>query len=923
MLSVLYDIVISPLVYLIELVFSLGYRITDSAGLAIIGVSLAVNLLCLPLYRMADAAQDAERDRQKSMKRWVDHINHHFSGDERVMVLQTYYRLRHYHPAQALTGSLSLLLQIPFFIAAYSYLSNLTLLRGVSFLFLPNLETPDGLLRIGGLALNFMPILMTAFNAVSTAIYTRGHRVWEKVQAYGLAIVFLVLLYDSPSGLVFYWTCNQIFSLGKNVFMKVVPHPRKWALLLAQACVLGACGWLAVTGKLITPRRVIVVLLALAVFEALWVKAYRKDANDMPAQQEASTSISNEKRVTAQFIASGMLLTVLLGALIPSALIADSPTEFMTGSESPLRYILHTTSVWAGVFLLWWGTYFALSDIESRKKHALFISVLCGICLIDYFAFGRNLGTITTALKFDGGVKYSTREQLLNLAMLSVLVVGIVALWEKKRQIVLPMTCILAISLSAMSMLNFHSISRAVAKEQVARQESSESLILADGTPRQIFHLSRTKKNVVVVFLDRAISGFLPYIMAERPELKAQFDGFTYYPNTLSHGCYTNYGAPGLYGGYEYVPSEMNAHTDETLAEKHNEAMLLMPTLMSESGFRTTVVDPPYAGSYRWTPDLSLYDNLPETEAISVKGAYTQLVQQRLGIASASHLNRNFVYYALFKVAPEAMQRRIYDKGRYLIPSRYTYPRRSLMNELSVLELLPELTDASSSRGGFILLCNNTTHEEDFLQLPDYEMSSTVNNTGLEDYSRFNLNGISLANMTNDYQRSHYHVNAAALIRLGKWFDWMREQGVWDNTRVIVVSDHGRDLAARTDWIFDDYLDVMKVNPLLMVKDFNATGFTTSNEFMTNADVPTLAMSGVVDTPVNPFTDSPVNSSAKTENNQLVTLTEHFDTSMSTNNGTMFDTSDAPWYSVHDNIFDRSDWTRYDTYEEASEAVSK
>ena len=49
MRSVLYDIVISPLVYLIELVFPLGYRITDSAGLAIIGVSLAVNLLCLPL----------------------------------------------------------------------------------------------------------------------------------------------------------------------------------------------------------------------------------------------------------------------------------------------------------------------------------------------------------------------------------------------------------------------------------------------------------------------------------------------------------------------------------------------------------------------------------------------------------------------------------------------------------------------------------------------------------------------------------------------------------------------------------------------------------------------------------------------------------------------------------------------------------
>lgn len=921
MLSVLYDIVISPLVYLIELVFSLGYRITDSAGLAIIGVSLAVNLLCLPLYRMADAAQDAERDRQNSMKKWVDHINHHFSGDERVMVLQAYYRLRHYHPAQALMGSLSLLLQIPFFIAAYSYLSNLTLLRGVSFLFLPNLEAPDALLSIGGFALNFMPILMTAFNAVSTAIYTRGHRVWEKVQAYGLAIVFLVLLYDSPSGLVFYWTCNQIFSLGKNVFMKIVPNPRKWALLLAQACVLGAGGWLAMTGRLMRPRRIIVVLVALVVFEVLWARAYKQKAAGVSAQQDTDAATADKKRITAQFVAASVLLTVLLGALIPSALIADSPAEFMTSSESPLRYILHTTSVWAGVFLLWWGTYFALSDVESRRKRALVASVLCGICLIDYFAFGRNLGTITAELKFDGGVKYAVKEQLFNLAALTALSIGIVALWKKRRQLVLPATCILAISLSVMSVVNLQGISAAVAEDRAEREQSSEGLMLADGTPRPIFHLSRTKQNVVVVFLDRAISDFVPYIMAERPELKAQFDGFTYYPNTLSHGWFTNFGAPGLYGGYDYVPSAMNERTDETLPEKHNEAMLLMPTLMSESGFRTTVVDPPYAGNYEWVTDLSLYDNLSDTEALSVKGAYTQYVQQRLGISSASHLDRNLVYYALFKAAPEAVQRRIYDKGRYLIPNRYSYPSATLMNDLSTLEVLPELTDTSSDQGGFVLFCNDTTHDPDFLQLPDYEMSSSVNNAGLEDYSRFTLDGISLANMKDDYQLTHYHVNAAALIRLGKWFDWMREQGVYDNTRIIVVSDHGRNLEARPDWIFDDYLDVMRVNPLLMVKDFNATGFTTSDEFMTNADVPTLAMTGVIDSPVNPFTGNPVDSSAKTEQDQLVTLSMNYH--VGSNNGVQFDTSDAPWYSVHDNIFDQDDWTRYDTYEEAAEAIAR
>ena len=36
-----------------------------------------------------------------------------------------------------------------------------------------------------------------------------------------MAGLFLVLLYDSPSGLVFYWTLNNLFSLVKNIFYKL------------------------------------------------------------------------------------------------------------------------------------------------------------------------------------------------------------------------------------------------------------------------------------------------------------------------------------------------------------------------------------------------------------------------------------------------------------------------------------------------------------------------------------------------------------------------------------------------------------------------------------------------------------------------------------------------------------------------------
>ena len=62
---------------------------------------------------------------------------------------------------------------------------------------------PDQLLRLGGLSLNLLPVLMTGINLLSGVLYTRGAPLKSKVQTFGIALVFLALLYSSPSGLIF------------------------------------------------------------------------------------------------------------------------------------------------------------------------------------------------------------------------------------------------------------------------------------------------------------------------------------------------------------------------------------------------------------------------------------------------------------------------------------------------------------------------------------------------------------------------------------------------------------------------------------------------------------------------------------------------------------------------------------------------
>ena len=230
LVDVLYTVILYPLVQVIEIAFMLFDKLFGNTGIAIMGVSFVVTVLCLPLYIVAEKWQQLERDTQRRLKPGVDRIKAAFKGDEQYMILSTYYRQNHYHPMMALRSSFGLLIQVPFFMAAYSCLSSLPALQGQSFLFIRDMGAPDALFSVGGFAVNVLPIAMTVINIVAGMIYTKGFPFKEKAQVYGMALLFLVLLYNSPAGLVLYWTMNNVFSLVKNIFYKL-KHP-VWVLYI-------------------------------------------------------------------------------------------------------------------------------------------------------------------------------------------------------------------------------------------------------------------------------------------------------------------------------------------------------------------------------------------------------------------------------------------------------------------------------------------------------------------------------------------------------------------------------------------------------------------------------------------------------------------------------------------------------------------
>ena len=124
----LYTLIIYPLVQVIEFTFLLFDDVFKVEGISVIGVSFAVSILCLPLYIVAERWQQIQRDTEKRLEPGMKRIKETFKGDEQYMILSAFYKENHYHPMMALRSSFGLLIQIPFFIAAYNFLSTLPIL---------------------------------------------------------------------------------------------------------------------------------------------------------------------------------------------------------------------------------------------------------------------------------------------------------------------------------------------------------------------------------------------------------------------------------------------------------------------------------------------------------------------------------------------------------------------------------------------------------------------------------------------------------------------------------------------------------------------------------------------------------------------------------------------------------------------------
>jgi len=885
MLSFLYTIIIFPIVQLIELCYVFIYRVFHNPGMALLGVSIAVSICILPLYFVAEKYQQKERDLQKLLKPKTDRIKAVFRGDEQYMVLSTYYRQNHYHPVYVLRNSLSLFIQIPFFIAAYSYLSHLEILQGASFLFIKNLGKPDALLN----GINILPVFMTLVNIASGVVYAKGMDAKSKIQLYGISLVFLALLYNSPAGLVIYWTMNNLFSLVKNIAQKIKNIDKIIiGLLIPIVLVLDIYLLLKHPGDL--PKRLLAALLVSAVVFVPFIIKFVISIRG----KSANTDIYNQHIINYLYILSCVILFLSHGGFIPSSLIASSVGDFsFIGSRTtPFPFILRTLQQGAGIFLFWPLVIYFLFSEKIRRVFACIMIVVSAAAMINVFLITENFGFLTTTLVLSEPKPFSLipSAYLLNALMVCVTIaVFLLLLFFKKQKIILSIQVITLAALFGYSVINVKKIHDDFdfVRERHASQKDSENI-------QSEYTFSKTGKNVLLVMLDCAVGGYVPFVFEEKPELKSVMEGFHWFPNCASFANHTLIGALPIYGGYEYTPVAINSRNVTPLLDKQREAYLLLPKLFLDSGYSVTVTDPPF-DNYRMS-NLAIFGDYPEIKAKNLIGKYTmQWLRDNQEIAVFDInglLDNNLIRFSFFKSAPLFLRLFIYDKGDWLTlkSSNDTNLTDVIIDDYAYLNALNKITSVSDTGDNYTVVYAHLPHSTAILQAPDYAPVQTVTDRG---------SGI----LAND---GRFHLMTASFLLLGKWFDYLKTNGVYDNTRIIIVSDHGRgssDFPGNIKLPNGDSLQ--SFNALLMVKDFNAKGDPVSSDvFMTNGDVPVLALEDIINEPVNPFTEIPL----RPDKDDGIVITTIGAVSTYRHNKYTYNIAKNQWLYVKDNIFDPSNW---------------
>src|SRR4030066_39458 len=201
-------------------------RVFKNYGIAIIVITIIVRAVFLPLTIKSMASIKAMQVKMQEIKPKIDALKEKYKDDKarQNAELMKLYTSQGINPLSSLGGCLPLVIQFPVFIALYDVLLYSIDLRHSSFLWIKDLSSPENLFNIPGIGIPFriLPLAMGASWYASqklTPTAAPGVDNMQMKMMEFMPLIFTIMFWGLPSGLILYWTVSNILSIVQQLYV--------------------------------------------------------------------------------------------------------------------------------------------------------------------------------------------------------------------------------------------------------------------------------------------------------------------------------------------------------------------------------------------------------------------------------------------------------------------------------------------------------------------------------------------------------------------------------------------------------------------------------------------------------------------------------------------------------------------------------
>jgi YidC/Oxa1 family membrane protein insertase len=184
-------------------------------GWSLVFFSLLTKLVFLPLTRKSTESMKKMQELNPQLTKIKEKYK-----DKPDVMQQKMMELYKENKVNPMGGCCPLLLQMPFFLALYSALINSIDLWNAPFiLWMQDLSMPDTVATVAGFNINILPLVMTISTILQQKLTTVDTGQQQKMMMYMLPLILIFIFWTMPSGLVLYWTLQNLFQVLHQVII--------------------------------------------------------------------------------------------------------------------------------------------------------------------------------------------------------------------------------------------------------------------------------------------------------------------------------------------------------------------------------------------------------------------------------------------------------------------------------------------------------------------------------------------------------------------------------------------------------------------------------------------------------------------------------------------------------------------------------